>query len=208
MDDDVRGGRPDDVPAIRTVLARAYDANPLIRWVFPDDATRADATAIWLGPAIEQYLAVGVVHVALSGGTVVGVAAWRPPARAAAPSPGPASLPSPAGALRALVGPQRASEVLGALAGTRDLTPPAPAAYLNYLAVDPAHQGDGHGARLVRAGPTGDTWLGTTDPTNVAFYERLGYRTFASRRLGDGPELTVMARRGQDGSANQTTVSP
>ncbi|RHA43774.1 hypothetical protein D1825_04700 [Cellulomonas rhizosphaerae] len=30
----------------------------------------------------------------------------------------------------------------------------------------------------------------------------------ARRTLGDGPVLALMARPGQDGSANQTTVSP
>ncbi|ROS31146.1 GNAT family N-acetyltransferase [Cellulomonas sp. PhB150] len=204
MDDEVRDACQDDVPAIRTVLARAYDANPLIRWVFPDDATRAGSTAAWLGPSIEQYLAVGVVHVALAGSAVVGVAAWRPAGAASAP----AGRPAPADVLRGLVGPTRAAEVLEVLAGTRELAPSTTAAYLNYFAVDPPHQGRGHGARLLGAAPEGDAWLGTTDPTNVPFYERLGYRTFASRPLGDGPTLTLMARSGQDGSANQTTVSP
>ena len=190
---------------MRTVLARAYEGNPLLRWVFPDDATRPDATATWLGPPIEQYLAVGVVHVAQTGGRVVGVAAWRP-VGAGTPPP---SLPTPADALSALVGADRAARVLAALAGTRDLAPATPAAYLNYLAVDPDHQGRGVGARLVRAGQATlrtPSWLGTTAAANISFYERLGYRPFASRALGDGPVLTLMSS--QAGSANQTTVSP
>jgi GNAT superfamily N-acetyltransferase len=217
MSHEPRPAQAQDVPAVRTVLARAYDGNPLLRWVFPDDATRPDATAMWLGPAIEQYLAVGLVHVVELDGRVVGVAAWRF-GRAVSP---PTTLPTPAGALAALVGRQRAAEVLAALAGTRDLAPASatPLPYLNYLAVDPDHQGHGHGGRLVRAGWASvgeESWLGTTDPTNVPFYERLGYSTFARRNLGDGPELALMARRGQagsgsgsgSGSANHTTVSP
>jgi GNAT superfamily N-acetyltransferase len=201
--DVVRAARSTDLTVIGTLLARAYDANPLIRWVFPDDETRASSTAAWLRPSIAQYLAVGVVHVAVADAAVVGVAAWRPVGGVA-----PASLPSPADALHRLVGRARAEAVLEALAGTRALAPATPAAYLNYLAVDPAHQGRGYGTRLVGAGPAVDTWLGTTDPGNVPFYERLGYRTFATRTLGDGPLLRLMAREGQDGSANQTTVSP
>jgi len=202
--DEVRAARSTDLTVIGTLLARAYDANPLIRWVFPDDETLASSTAAWLRPSIAQYLAVGVVHVAVADAAVVGVAAWRP-VGARVP---PASLPSPADALRRLVGRARAEAVLETLAGTRALAPATPRAYLNYLAVDPGHQGRGHGTRLVGAGPAGDTWLGTTDPANVPFYERLGYRTFAPRTLGDGPLLRLMARAGQDGSANQTTVSP
>jgi GNAT superfamily N-acetyltransferase len=66
-----------DSPAVRTVLARAYRANPLIAWVLPDPSTREEACAAWLGPSVDRYLAVGRVHVARSGGVVVGVAAWQ-----------------------------------------------------------------------------------------------------------------------------------
>jgi GNAT superfamily N-acetyltransferase len=184
-----------DSPAIRTVLARAYRTNPLMAWALPEESTREDACAAWLGPSVDRYLEVGRVHVARHDGRVVGVAAWRLPGAVAPPE----TLPSPAGILAVLVGPARAAEILAALSSAAPLAPTSPAAYLNYLAVDRDLQGRAVGRRLVEAGieaaaDTG-TYLGTTDPRNLPFYRRLGYAEAGAVRLApDGPVLTVLRR--------------
>jgi len=198
-----------DSAAIRTVLARAYLTNPLMAWALPDAVTRLDACAAWLGPSVDRYLAAGRVHVARREGRVVGVAAWRLPGSAAPPA-------SAAGVLGTLVGRARADEILAALASAAPLAPTEPAAYLNYLAVDPDVQGQAIGRRLVADGIAAAdadgvcTYLGTTDPRNLPFYRRLGYVEAGAVPLGpDGPTLTVL-HRGQDSasSANHMTVSP
>ena len=95
------------------------------------------------------------------------------------------TLPSPAGVLAALVGRARADEILAALGSAAPLAPERPAAYLNYLAVDPDLQGQTIGRRLADAGIAAadadglGTYLGTTDPRNLPFYGRLG----TSRRV-------------------------
>lgn len=197
----VRAATAADLPAVRTALALAYHDNPLMRWVLPDETTRDDACAAWLGPALDRYLAVGRLEVLAVDGEVVGAAAWREP------GPPPAhpvldTLPTGPGVLRALVGAARADEVLGALARGAGFAPSVPAAYLNFLAVRPAHHGRGHGVRLVAAGLAAydavgtPTWLGTTDPRNVGFYRRLGYEVRGETALApDGrPTLAVLHR--------------
>ncbi|WP_456787983.1 GNAT family N-acetyltransferase [Cellulomonas sp. P5_C5] len=193
-----------DSPAVRTLLARAYRTNPLMVWALPEAATREEACAAWLGPSVDRYLAVGRVHVARLDGRVVGVAAWRLPAAATPPD----TLPSPAGVLALLVGRRRADDILAALASATPLAPTEPAAYLNYLAVDPDLHGRAIGGRLVEAGVAAasddglGTYLGTTDPRNLPFYRRLEFAEAGAVRLGtDGPLLTVLHR----GQAPRTT---
>lgn len=201
-----RTATPADLPALRTVCALAYRGNPLMRWVLPDGATRADACALWLGPSLERYLAAGRVDVLTVDDDVVALAAWRP--ATPVPSPAPAHLPTPAGALAALVGPARAAEVLGALGGGADLAPDPPGPYLNYLAVHPDHQGHGLGGELLQhglaglAGERGTPWLATTDERNVPFYERHGFTAAGTHPLGDdGPTLRVMHGAARHASA-------
>jgi GNAT superfamily N-acetyltransferase len=187
-----------DLPVLRTVCALAYRDNPLMRWVLPGDDTRADACAAWLGPSLERYLAAGRVDVLTVDDVPVALAAWRLPGADVA-APAASTLPSPAGVLGALVGPERATQVLGALRSAGALAPSTPGPYLNYLAVHPAHQSRGRGGELLDHGVdalravSGTPWLGTTDPRNVPFYERHGFSTSGTHVLGDGgPVLTVL----------------
>ncbi|WP_426592688.1 GNAT family N-acetyltransferase [Cellulomonas sp. McL0617] len=182
-----------DSPALRTVLARAYRDNPLMVWALPDAATREGACAAWLGPSVDRYLAGGRADVARLDGCVVGVAAWRLPDRPAVPG----SLPAPDRVLALLVGPARAGEILAALGRAAAFAPKEPAAYLNYLAVAPEHQGRGIGRELLDVG-VGQarrdgvgTYLATSDPRNLPFYERAGFSAVGGLDLG-GPRLTVL----------------
>ncbi len=200
------------VPELRGLLARAYIDDPLMRWIFPDDATRADATAAWLGLFVEAYAAVGDVDVlegepALGGEpSVVGscpeaVAVWRMPGTALSWG----AAPSVGGLLAALVGVERAREIGAGLAQTRGLAPDEPHAYLHFVAVDPERQGRGRGrevlapglARAARAGL--GVHLETTSPRAVPFYERLGFGVTAEITLGsNGPPLWAMWRAPHD----------
>jgi len=195
----IRPARADDLPHLRTVCALAYRDNPLMRWVLPDAATRPDACAAWLGPSLERYLAAGRVDVLTVDDDVVAVAAWRLPGVDATGTAVAATLPRPAGVLRALVGEARAAHVLDALGGAAALAPASSGPYLNYLAVRPGHQGRGHGGDLLRHGAdalahaTGTPWLATTDPRNVPFYERHGFTRAGALDLApDGPVLAVL----------------
>jgi hypothetical protein len=90
-----------DAPAIRTLLARAYQEDPLLAWVFPDEATRPEATAAWLGTFVDRYLPAGRVTVVDDGPKIAGVAIWRWPGhsgpRMSAPSSTRSACCGPAG---------------------------------------------------------------------------------------------------------------
>ena len=99
--------------------------------------------------------------------------------------------------LALLVGASRADEILAALGRAAVFAPAAPAAYLNYLAVAREHQGRGIGRLLLDAGVEqarrdgSGTYLATTDPRNLPFYERAGFSAVGRVDLG-GPQLTVL----------------
>lgn len=191
-----------DGPAVRTLFARAYVDDPLLRWIFPDDATRLEATAAWLGVYVERYLRTGGAaseraRVTEAGGGLTGAALWRWPDDA---FPG-GELPTTVGLLTALVGPAHAAAVGAAMAAESGARPTGPHAILHFLAVDAAHRGWGNARRLVddgvaRAQADGlPVLLETTNPVNVPIYERLGFAVHAEVTLGDdGPRLWVMTR--------------
>ncbi len=96
--------------AIRRVLGEAFAPDPLFVWLFPDDATRLDATAAWLGLFAERYLSRGPIH-AIVGDDVAAVAVWQAPGETAMPvASGP---PTIGGLLSALLGPARAQSSSG-----------------------------------------------------------------------------------------------
>ena len=178
--------------AIREVLGRAYRADPLTEWIFRDPATRTDACATWYGLFAEAYAATGQV-------------AWLPDERAvclwSAPDDPPLtwpSVPTPGGLLVALVGESHAMTVANALHPIEAVQPREPHVYVNFLAAETP--GSGAGARAIapaleaaRSAGVGVS-LESTNPRNLAFYERLGFARRAALPLGDGPELVSLWR--------------
>jgi GNAT superfamily N-acetyltransferase len=194
----VTGATPGQV---RGVLARAFSVDPLMAWIFPDAEHRPEATAAWLGLAVERYLASGQVETTQEDGVLTAVALWRMPGTAGPEADG--SLPTAPGLLRALVGSAHADTVAEGFAVVRAQAPPReePHAYLHFLAVAPGAQGRGLGGRLLenmlaRAAETGlPLCLDTTNPANLPFYEAHGLTRRSAVRLGpSGPTMWAFQR--------------
>ena len=189
----------DDLTVVeaRTLLARAFVDDPLMRWFFPDDDTRPHACAALFGLFAEQYLATGRVDV-VRRGRPLAVAMWRWPGAAGAQQP--ETLPTAPGLMTALMGPARAAKVGAAMGVIAELRPPEPYAYLHLLGVDPATRGQGlggevleSGLRAARAGGL-SARLETMNPANVPFYEAHGWSVRHEVRLGaGGPTVWAMA---------------
>ncbi|NEE00780.1 GNAT family N-acetyltransferase [Phytoactinopolyspora halotolerans] len=189
---------------VRALLARAYDSDPLMAWIFPDRRSRQSAAAAWLGLFVEHYVESGYVDV-VGDDSVDAVAVWRMPDGSASRSSDPSSarplLPTVSGLLSALVDAEHAASVAQGLAGIRDVTPAEPHAYLHFLAVEPDLQRRGVGRAVLapgleRAEKAGlGIHLETTNADNHAFYQRLGFEFTAERHLGTGgPTLWAMWR--------------
>ncbi|WP_123788348.1 GNAT family N-acetyltransferase [Phytoactinopolyspora halophila] len=185
-----------DLPAIRSILARAYTSDPLMRWIFPDDEHRLESTAAWLGVLAERYFATGSITTD-GAPTPHAVAVWQLPGGSAPPD---GSLPTAGGLLAALIGTERAGAVGNGLRAIQSVTPSHPFAYLQFLAVHPDWQRRGHGTALLRAGLDEarrrglPVQLETTNPENVPFYRAHGFEVTSTLDLPpDGPTLWAMS---------------
>ncbi len=106
-----------------------------------------------------------------------------------------------AGYLAAVGGAEHAARVGAGLSRISEFLPHQRYAYLNVLGVEPSRQRTGVGTVATSkvidaaAGAALPVHLETTNPVNVAWYERLGFEVVGDTRLGeDGPELWAMTR--------------
>jgi ribosomal protein S18 acetylase RimI-like enzyme len=180
----------------RTLLARSFADDPLMRWFFPDDDARPHACAALFGLFAEHYLAAGRVDVVRRPAPVA-VAMWRWPGREA---PTGDSLPTLPGLMTALMGAGRAAEVGGAMAVIAELRPPEPHAYLHLLGVDPDARRLGLGGEVLGRGLAAAREAGlvacleTMNPANVPFYEAHGLAVRHRVELAaGGPTVWAMA---------------
>lgn len=79
--------------------------------------------------------------------------------------------------------------------------PSGPHWYLPLIGVDPAHQGQGHGAALMTyALEQADrdrlpAYLESTNPRNISLYRRHGFEVLGTIQAGASPPLTPMLRQ-------------
>lgn len=193
---DVRRAGPAQVPAIRTVLARALAGDPLFAWFFPrgrePEERRLSRIALYLAPQIDWMVAASTAHVALTGGDVVGAALWLDPDLTR-----PDTLPAMDDLAEILMDGPTARASRSGMRAARDGAPRVEGDYLAMLAVVPDMQGRGVGSRLLAPalgrGP-GTRWLETTNPRNIPFSERAGFRVIHDAQINDsGVRLIRMA---------------
>lgn len=180
----------------RTVIARAFENDPLLRWVFPDQADRLERTAAWLGRVAEGYAQHGVIAVDDP---------QRPAAVAVYSMPDVPDadevLPSMRELTRLLAGAERAPDLAAAFRELHERGPHEPALHLQFLAVDPEAQGAGKGSAMLRhVTEVADSRrvpirLETMTERNVTLYRAHGFEIADEFYLGtDGPQSWIMLR--------------
>ncbi|WP_258725154.1 GNAT family N-acetyltransferase [Cellulomonas sp. NS3] len=196
----VRRAGPADLPATRSVLARALAPDPLMDWIFAGHPHREAAVAAFLWAPIEAYVVAGTVWLATDGTRAVGAAAWSVPAAAGATAAdGGPVLPGDAmGAL--LLPPEHLAVVREGFAAMHGQLPDEPHALLHLLGVDADRRGEGIGVALVASALAelpGDlpAHVNTTVDANVRFYEARGFVHAGAVRLGErGPTMHALRR--------------
>lgn len=192
----VRKLRSDEVEPILNVMARAFDADPVMNFVVKQDRRRARRLrgalkAIFLEPCLphgETYVSDG-----LEGG-----AFWIPPGKRERSAL--ANLRLLPHLVRA-AGLARVPGLVAAMDVVDKKHPHEPHFYLPMIGIDPPHQGRGLGTALMR--PVLErcdrdgipAYLESSNERNVPLYERNGFRIAEAIGLAkDGPPMWLMWR--------------
>ncbi|MGW5421938.1 GNAT family N-acetyltransferase [Streptomyces sp. NPDC003943] len=182
----------DDAPAISGALARSFDDDPMMRWFFPEDATREATLGRYFSTIFtRQYAVNGVCE-----RTADAAAFW-------VPADAQEKAVPDAGTIRELL------DILGDRAGLfREAvetaarhTPREPHWSLALIGADPVAQGTGQGAALLRSGLAQadaaglPVYLESSKAANLPVYEHFGFTVREEFELpGGGPVLRSMWR--------------
>jgi ribosomal protein S18 acetylase RimI-like enzyme len=196
-----------DLKPTCAMMARAFDDDPVMAWIFPDEQMRRRRLPLFFAASMRG---TSVRHegteLLVTGGQIRGCAIWLPPGT---------WLPSTWQQLVALPGYARtlgsrigvASATYGAL---MNVHPRNPHWYLAGIGTDPPLQGTGIGTELMRsrlsrcdaAGMA--AYLESSKASNVPFYERHGFTVTRELTIpSGGPTLWLMWREPHPGRAEQ-----
>jgi len=196
----IRAALPADADRVAVVLAEAFRDDPVFSWFLgtgpASDEARAAFFAAWTA---EQLHEARRTHVAERDGVIQAAALWTDP---------PGAQPSPRLALlrglwplRELTGLRRFPRFLRLVTATEARYPRFPHYYLGAIGAADAARGTGVGSTLLRAtldecDATGSpAYLESSNPRNLTFYWRHGFRVLEELRLGrNAPTLTLMLR--------------
>lgn len=183
-----------DVEPLGPALARAFSTDPLWRWIVADDQRWDDRAPAMFSHEVGGRLRLGHSY---TTDDRAGVALWAPPGRWRTTGLDVlhAALP-----IARLVGAGGARRGLGVLRATERAHPKADHWYLALLGTHPDHQGRGVASALLapvleRCDLDGvGAYLESSNPANVAFYQRHGFHVTGEVAPGGSPPLALMWR--------------
>ena len=182
-----------DASLVTRVLVDAFHQDPMWgAWAFPDAATRRQNRQLVFRLLVEGALRYrGVWLTADETATAV----WVPPGGTELSSQAEEQIDA---LLRESLGP-RSEVVLRAFDRFAEAQPSEPHHHLTLFGTDPAHQGRGHGQRLLRSNlhrldaEDAPAYLEAADEL-VPLYERFGFRVLHRFELDRGPTVNGMWR--------------
>lgn len=182
--------RSDEAAQTIATMVAAFTSDPFIRWMFP----RADQY-VSAFPRVLQYFAGAAFgsQTAYRTDNFSGAALWLPPGV----SPDEEGLGQ---VLVDHVDEDMQEHVFAVMEQVGEGHPDVPHWYLPAMGVDPIHQGLGIGSSvmdhsLARCSQTcGLAYLESTNPANVPFYQRHGFKVVGEIRIHGSPVLTRMLR--------------
>ncbi len=197
--------RPDQLRESGAVLARAFDDDPMMTYILPDDAARMKSGAWFFTAAAKYGNKFGEIYTTADG--VEGDAIWLPPGQQKVSPWRMAQVGMLAAPLHfGFSAFGRFLTVVNHVEHLHDRDMPQPHWYLMVLGVDPPRQGQGVGGALIAPklaqadAEALPCYLETMKARNVTFYEKHG---FAIVHEGDipkgGPHFWTMKRMPRSG---------
>ena len=182
-----------DVDAIAAALARAFEDDPLMDYIFPARARLDRVTRFFAYELRATFLGYDEVW---TTGDCRGAAVWAPPDKWRLPiRKALRGVPTMLRVLGARVAP-----ALRAQSTVARAHPPGPHYYLASLGTDPAYQGTGVGSTVLtpvldRCDREGiGAYLESSKEKNLPFYSRQGFEVTRELPLPGGPSVWLMWR--------------
>ena len=187
-----------DVRELSLVLARAFEEDPFMSWLFPAPTYRLKLVQAWMRVEVANALEMDASWVSMISDEIVAGTIWSPPGRDLHES----GTFSQLWYLVLGANPDRTSDLAQGLSMIGSSHPEEPHFYLNTVGVQPSLAGQGHGGAII--GHTLDLadvdgqpcYLESSSPRNIPLYERLGFEVIQEIALPNGPKMWGMWRGG------------
>jgi ribosomal protein S18 acetylase RimI-like enzyme len=187
----IRTATAADAERCLAVLTLAFSSDPPSRWAWPDARQYLEAFSRFARAFGGSAIALGTAHYYAD---FSGVALWLPPGVA----PDEASLVQ---VIQDTVAAAQKDVMFTMFEQMEAYHPGEPHWHLPLIGVDPASQGRGIGAALLRHvleqcdRQQVLAYLEATSPQNVPLYERHGFEALGSIQVADAPPIVPMVRK-------------
>jgi len=180
-----------DEAAVVSVMTLAFGNDPITRWSWANPHRYLEHFPHFVRAFGGKAFALGSAHCAESH---AGAALWLPPDV----HPDEEAM----GALMESTVPEDVrKDVFAVVEQMGHHHPEAPHWYLPLIGVDPARQGRGYGAALLKHGLLAcdrdrvAAYLESTNPRNIPLYERHGFEVIGTIQAGSSPPIFPMLRK-------------
>jgi ribosomal protein S18 acetylase RimI-like enzyme len=195
-DIDVSPAQKSDVKALSQTLARAFNEDPIMTWMLPDDKRRAKGLPrMFATMTRHHFLGGGGCEVARDG-SLGAAALWDPPGRWK--QSGREELRMMPGIIWALGRRVQVGRQIAEL--MKETHPEEPHWYLAVIGSDPTVRGAGFGQALMRSrldrcdAEHAPAYLESSNPDNVPYYQRFGFEVTGEIKPNGGPSMWPMWR--------------